>query len=227
MAAHQQELAGRTAKDSRPALATDALELAESQARHPSSTGLDTLGDETTEAIPECPVPDVPAAVGHLLALAHELLRGVSEEDPHPPSGSASTFRKARLERVRHLRDELHVTANRIARLNADDDGIIEDVRVATPASGVDELVPEHLLFRLELTAARLVALAVPLSDDDWMRTAEVGNHLVRFGEVVADVLDSALQDLHDLLHDGPELPPYRVGVLGRARRRREGPARL
>ena len=224
MAVHQPALAGETARCSHHGSAGEAIDLAASRARHPSSIGFDeSLDPNSRSGVP--PVPDVAAAVGHLLALAKVLLLAPLGEGPRRPAATASASRGARLERVARLRDELHVTANRIARLDADDDRIIEDLHVAAPASAAGPLVPEHLLVRLELTAARLVALASALSEDDWMRTAEGGDRLVPFGEVVAEVLDAALQDLHDLVDAGPEQPQTRVGVLGEARRRRDGPA--
>jgi hypothetical protein len=95
------------------------------------------------------------------------------------------------------LRDELHVTANRVERFNVDEHPIIDSVP-AVPAAAGRVLAPEQLLFQLDLTVGRLAALLEPLSEDDWKRTARSGSEFVTLGEVLEAVLHRGVHDLVD-----------------------------
>lgn len=198
--------------------------LAESGARHPSSARHDEERHETT-----CPVcgststtpADAAEAVRRLVALARRLLRGESDEARRHLSGRPTTFDWSLWERTARLRDELHVTANRVARFGVDDHPIVDRIRI-TASTAAGALGPEQLLFQLDLSAGRLIALLGPLSDWDWTRTCHLDGRLVTLGELVDRVLHGAVHDLLDLLHAAAVLAPERLRVPTDGRSQRD-----
>jgi hypothetical protein len=127
------------------------------------------------------------------------------------------------LERVARLRDELHATANRVARFAVDDLPIVDPARTTTPTDA-SMLAPEQVLSRLELTAGRLITLLEPLSAREWARTGRMGDRLVTLGEIVDRVVHGAAHDLLDLLGStaglvpvGPPRPQRRAGPGSKA----------
>jgi hypothetical protein len=59
-----------------------------------------------------------------------------------------------------------------------------------------EELTPEQLLFRLDLTAERLVAMIEPLSDREWRRVCRIDDQSVTLGALVEQMLEDARGDL-------------------------------
>jgi hypothetical protein len=143
-----------------------------------------------------------PDAVRRLLALAGDVLRRGADE--------------AALQRVARLRDELHVTANRVARFDLDEHPSVDPVRVMAPTAASSLLTPEQLVFQLELTAGRLINLLDPLTPRDWARTCRVGDGSLTLGALVHQVLDQAVDDLVDLRRSAPA----KVAVLESRRER-------
>jgi RNA polymerase-binding transcription factor DksA len=210
-----------------PPVASHPLALAESRARHPSSARHDEEQHEST-----CPAcgststtpADAAEAVRRLVALARRLLRGNSDEARRHLSGRPTTLDWSPWERTARLRDELHVTANRVARFGVDDQPIVDPIRITAPTAAGAGLGPEQLLFQLDLSAGRLVALLGPLSEWDWTRTCQLGDRLVTLGELVDRVLHGAVHDLLDLLQTAPVPGSERPHVLtdGRSLRDRD-----
>jgi hypothetical protein len=160
----------------------DALPL-ESQARRPSSTVTGTAD-----------------AVRRVVVLANRLLR----EDPGQHSVMPSSELTPRLHRVARLRDELHVTSNRIARFGDDEHPLLDPVRIMAPLASSAVLAPAHLLVQLDLAAGRLVGHLYALTAADWRRTGRMGDRLVTLGDLVDDVVHAGTHDLLDLLHAAP-----------------------
>lgn len=145
---------------------------------------------------------DAPDAVRRLVALVRQLLGGEHERDR--PLG-ASTELAWRLQRVTRLRDELHVTANRVARFRVEEHPSLDPAHPAAPITAGAVLAPEQVLYRLGLTAGRLVTLLEQLPAGDWSRTGRMGDRLMTLGELVERVLHTATHDVLDLLHAVPE----------------------
>lgn len=196
--------------------AQDPLDLAQSGARHPSSARREHVPEELScpacGSTPTTPA-DAPEAVQRVVALARELLRGGSEAKRRRRLDRPATPDRAGLERVARLRDELHATANRVARFGVDRHPIVDPARITAPTDA-SVLAPEQLLFRLELTAGRLITLLEPLSSRDWARTGYVGDRPVTLGDVVDRVVHGAAHDLLDLVGAIPELAPPRLAVV-------------
>lgn len=113
------------------------------------------------------------------------------------------------------------MTANRVARFGVDDHPIVDRIRI-TASTAAGALGPEQLLFQLDLSAGRLIALLGPLSDWDWTRTCHLDGRLVTLGELVDRVLHGAVHDLLDLLHAAPVLAPKRLRVATDGRSQRD-----
>jgi hypothetical protein len=173
---------------------------------------------------------DAAESVRRLVALARRLLRGNSDEAHRHLSSRPATVDWSRWERTARLRDELHVTTNRVARFGVDDQPIVDPIRIAGPTAAGAGLGPEQLLFQLDLSARRLIAVLGPLSEWDWTRTGQLGGRLVTLGELVDGVLHGAVHDLLDLLQTAPVLASERRHVVtdGRSLRDRsdEHPSR-
>lgn len=182
------------------AFPSDPLALARSRERPPSSElyeqslpGPARSGCERSSR----QAADAPPAVRRLLTLAQRLLDADRDECVHHSMAVASTP----LQRVALLRDELHVTANRVARFGVDEHPIVDPVRIAAPTAASAVLAPGRLLFQLDLAADRLIALLEPLTPRDWSCTCRMGDRIVTLGELVDGALDEAAHDLLDLLH--------------------------
>jgi hypothetical protein len=201
---------GRPHRSSTPALIADA---------HDES--LDETGRRPCVSITTT-AAGAPEAVRWLLTLANQLLRGSSDEERRHLLGRPTTLEWSPLERVARLRDELHATANRVARFAVDDCPSVDPVRVTAPTAASVVLPPEQLLFQLDLTAGRLIALLTPLSSRDWTRTCLMGDRVVTLGQLVERVLDGAAHDLIELLQAAPPAPEGVVTLThGRSRRDR------
>lgn len=201
--------------------APDRRALAESRARHPSADRHDESPDEPT--CPACGSTSMtaagsPGAVRRLVTLASQLLRGSTDEERRHLLGCPTTPGWSPVERVALLRDELQVTANRVARFGVDDHPIVDPVLITAPTAASAALAMEQLLFQLDLSAGRLIALLDPLSPRDWTRTCRVGDRLVTLGELVAGVVHRATHDLVDLLPAAPVLAPDGMAALTDAR---------
>jgi hypothetical protein len=122
------------------------------------------------------------------------------------------------LERVALLRDELHVTANRVARFEIEEHPIVDPLWIAAPTAASAVLGAEQLIAQLDLAAVRLIALLEPLSSRDWMRAGLIGDRLVTLGELVDRVLQRALHDLLDLLDARPLLAPDKGAAASEGR---------
>ena len=170
----------------------DTVALLQCRSRHPSSARhKPPTGGRTCPACGWAPLTfsDAPDAVRRLLALAsHLLVEGAST---------------AHWARVARLRDELHVTANRVERFNVDEHPIIDSVGIAVPAAAGVVLEPEQLLFQLDLAVGRLAALLEPLSEDDWRRRGRSGSAFVTLGELLETVLHQGIHDLVDATSRG------------------------
>jgi hypothetical protein len=105
-------------------------------------------------------------------------------------------------QRVARLRNELHVTANRVARFRFEARPTVDVVRIPPTTAAGAPLAPRVALYRLGLTVDRLVGLIGRLPADDWERVARVGDRQMTLGAIV----DEALQMGFELL--GPEGPP-------------------
>ena len=153
-----------------------------------------TLTRETT-------IDTAPAQVRELVAIARRLLAPLlgpalplPDEDGSRPLGSAALIRVAR------LRDEFHVTANRIASFDAYNDHVLSPVRVAGRTTTTAVLGPEQVLAQLEEAASRLIALLETRPARDLTHVTRVGDGLVTLGELVDRVLAGATRDLRELL---------------------------
>jgi hypothetical protein len=112
----------------------------------------------------------------------------------------ATPLDSSRLERLARLGDELHATANRVARFAVDEHPVVDPVRIMKASTAGAVLAPERVLFRLDITAERLIAALEPLSAHEWAGTGQVDNRLVTLGEVVDGVLHGAFHDVLDLI---------------------------
>ena len=195
--------------------------LLESQARHPSSARY----PEAPREVPcsKCgwrstTVVDAVDVVRRLAVLASHLLHEDAEQHHDRPSSELTS----RLQRVARLRDELHVTANRVARFGDEENPFLDPVRITAPIASSAVLAPAHLLFQLDLTAARLVGHLDALSAADWTRTGRMGDRVVTLGGLVGDVVHTSTHDLLDLLHAAPVCAPEGVTLLDDGRTRRD-----
>jgi hypothetical protein len=118
-------------------------------------------------------------------------------DDPVPVSPVPASRRVAR------LRNELHVTANRVARFGFDEHPILDRVRTPATTAVGGMLAPHLLLVRLDLTVDRLVGLLGLLDVDDWSRVGRIGNRQVTLGAIVDEVVQRGFDDLLGLLHAG------------------------
>jgi hypothetical protein len=119
----------------------------------------------------------------------------------------ATPLDNSRLERLARLGDELHATANRVARFVVDEHPVVDPVRVMKASIAGAALAPEWVLFRLDFTAERLRAALEPLSAVDWARIGQMDNRLVTLGEVVDGVLHGAVHDVLDLIRPASDRP--------------------
>jgi hypothetical protein len=104
------------------------------------------------------------------------------------------------LDRLARLSDELHATANRVARFAVDEVPIVDPVRILKASTAGAELAPEGVLFRLDVTAERLMAALEPLSGLDWARSGRMDDRRTTLGEVVDGVLHGAAHDVLGLM---------------------------
>jgi hypothetical protein len=207
------------------AIAGDPLALAASQVRHRSSVGRYRTHDE-----PTCPArgsasttaDNAPDAVRRVVGLARQLLGGGSDEQRRNVDGRPPTVDEARLERVARLRDELYATANRVARFGLDEHPVVDLVRITGPTATSAALGPAQLLFQLDMSASRLIAILEPLSARDWTRTGGMGERVVTLGDLVDRVLHGASHDLLDLLRPAPVLAQQGVAAIAERRIRRD-----
>jgi hypothetical protein len=184
------------------AVVPDSLALAQSRTRHPSSVrhvgpGCAACGPSSARAM------DATSAVRQLVTLARGLLDGSVDKERWRYSTRSLPW--ASLQRVALLRDEFHVTANRVARFGFDEHPIVDPVRIAAPTAASAVLAPGQLVFQLDLAAGRLIALLDDLTLRDWTRTCRMGDRIVTLGELVDGLLDEAVDDLLDLLQTVPE----------------------
>jgi hypothetical protein len=203
----------------------DPLALAESQARHPSSLGRYRTHDEPT--CPACGLAsttagNAPDAVRRLVGLARQLLGCGSDEQRRHFAGRRLPVDESRLERVARLRDELYATANRVARFGLDEHPVVDLVRITGPTATSAALGPGQLLFQLDLSAGRLIALLEPLSSRDWSRTGGMGEQVVTLGDLVDRVLHGACHDILDFLRPARVLAPQGVAAMADRRTRRD-----
>jgi hypothetical protein len=132
-------------------------------------------------------------------------------EDPGRHPDRSSSELAPGLQRVARLSDELHITANRVARFGYDEHPFLSSDRVTAPAATRAVLGPGPLLFQLDLTATRLLGHLDTLSAADWMRTGRMGDRIVTLGELVSGVVYAGIHDLLDLLGAASILPPAGV----------------
>ena len=121
------------------------------------------------------PTPSVKSCGGADEDLWEEA-HAASGRDPWGSRASARQSDDAPLVGVgasRRVRDDLHVTANRVARFDVDERPTVNPVRARAPAAADATLAPEPLLFQVDLTAASLIALLDPLSAHDWARRGQ------------------------------------------------------
>jgi hypothetical protein len=161
---------------------------------------------------------EAPDAVRRVVVLASQLLHEESGQHPDRPSSELAS----RLQRVARLRDELHVTANRVARFGDDEHPLLDPVRITEPTASSAALAPAPLLFQLDLTAARLIGHLEALSAADWSRTGRMGDRVVTLGDLVEAVVHTGTHDLLDLLHAGLVPSPDGVAMLDDGPRRTE-----
>lgn len=151
-------------------------------------------------------------ALRRLVAVATQLLEPTDSDErtDHGPLPGASA-QAAR--RVTRLRNELHATANRVARFGFEARPTLDVVHVPPTAAAGALLAPRVVTYRLGLTIDRLAGLIARLSADDWKRVGLVGDRQVTLGALV----DEALQVSHDLLgpEGQPEARPDRVADGG------------
>lgn len=165
---------------------------------------------------------DAPPAVRRVLALAQSLLDADRHGSLHQSRAQLS------LPRVALLRDELHVTANRVARFGVEEHPIVDPSRVAAPTAASAVIAPGRLSFQLDLAADRLIALLEPLTPRDWSRSGRMGDRIVTVGELVDGVLDQAVHDLLELLHPVTGHASHETdGPVGGRSRRDEQTARI
>ena len=149
-------------------------------------------------------VSEAPGAVREIVALAGDLLRdGPGQDLPSIPASELAL----RVNRVARLRNELHVTANRVAEFSYEEHPRLDAVRITASTASVPALVAPRVLVQLDLTAARLIKYLDALSATDWKRTGRAGDELVTLGELVDDVVHTARHDLLDLMHAAPSCP--------------------
>ena len=110
--------------------------------------------------------------------------RGPSEQSP--------------LERVARLRDELHVTAIRIARFTVDEHPVVEPARIKAPTAATATLGAGQLLFQLRLAADRLVDLLVQVTPQAWLHVGRVGDRPMTLHDLVDDMLVAWTNDFLD-----------------------------
>jgi hypothetical protein len=132
---------------------------------------------------------DATATVRLLVGLARNQLAAEAEDQPVAPDQSP-------LDRVARLQDQLHVAGEQVAHLAVDPQPVVDPDQLVARWAAHRELTAEQLLFRLDLTAERLVAMIEPLSEREWHRTCRVGDRSVTLGELVAGMLERAREDL-------------------------------
>ncbi len=186
-------------------VAPDPLVLVRSRDRHPSSERHEPSLPGPVGPVERSsgPAADAPAAVRRLLTLAKCLLDADADESRNASAALVS----APLQRVALLRDELHVTANRVARFGVDEHPIVDPVRIAAPTVASSVLAPGRLLSQLGMAADRLIALLERLTPRDWSCTCRMGDRIVTLGDLVDGVLGEATHDLLHRLHDVTESP--------------------
>jgi hypothetical protein len=151
---------------------------------------------------------DAVDALRLLVAAATQLLVPAYEEErtDQGPQGVSSAHAARRVAR---LRNELHVTANRVARFGFDAHPTVDVVRIPPTTAAGALLAPSVVLYRLGLTVDRLARLIGRLPAVDWERVGLVGDRQVTLGAIV----DEALQAGFDLLRlqSPPEARPDRA----------------
>jgi hypothetical protein len=162
---------------------------------------------------------DAPDAVRRVIVLASQLLREAPGQHRDRPSSESTS----NLLRVARLRDELHVTANRVARFGDDEHPLLDPVLISAPTASSAVLARAPLLFQLDLTAGRLIRHLDALAAADWKRTGRMGDRVVTLGDLVEGVVHTGTHDLLDLLRAAPVPAPEGVSVLDEGRTRRDG----
>ena len=132
---------------------------------------------------------DATATVRRLVGLARHQLADRAEAQWPAPDQSP-------LERVARLQDELHAAGEQVARLAVDRHPVVDPDQLVARWAAHEELTAEQLLFRLDLTAERLVAMIEPLSEREWQRACRVGDRSVTLGELVDGMLEHACEVL-------------------------------
>ena len=194
------------------------IELIESQARHPSSaTEPRAVGDAMCPACGWGPTTAAaaPDAIRRLVILARAALGGAEDvtiDRERRALDQASCF-----ERVARLRDELHVTANRVARFEIDGAPTLSPVRIAASTAASATLAPGILVAHLDLSAARLIAL-VQARPDAWDKVGRMGDTAVTAGDLVNAVVHGGLHDLLNCVHDSSS-PATSTPLTGEERR--------
>ena len=178
---------------------------------------IESLGEVACSACVSGPMTaaDAKTAVQRVVVLANHLLR--EEPGQCPPPNALG----ARQRRVARLRDELHVTANRVARFGYDENPFLDPVRITAPTASSAVLAPGQLLCQLQLTAARLIEHLDALSTADWMRTGRMGDQVVTLGNLVEGLVHTGTHDVLDLLQGTSWSAPEGVALLDDGRTRR------
>jgi hypothetical protein len=155
-----------------------------------------------------------PATVRQLVADATALL-GMTTDDTRAaflqeqgPGGYSP------LERLGRLRDEFHVTANRIARFKLDDQPVVDPVHIGAPTASTAVLGPAQLLVQLNMEADRLMAMLDELTPREWLHFGRAGDRRVTLGELVDGVLDAATRDILEILERSPTGARHRLAVF-------------
>jgi hypothetical protein len=100
------------------------------------------------------------------------------------------------LERAARLQDELHAIGEQIIHLAVDRRVVVDPDELVMRRAAHEELTPEQLLFRLDLTGERVVATIESRSDDEWRRAYTIDEEPVALGALVERMLDDARGDL-------------------------------
>ena len=151
---------------------------------------------------------DAVDALRRLVAAATQVLvpaNGEERPDQGPPGVSSAPAAR----RVARLRNELHVTANRVARFGFDAHPTVDVVRIPPTTAAEALLAPSVVLYRLGLAVDRLARLIGRLPADDWERVGLVGDRQVTLGAIVDEALQAGFELLR--LQSPPEARPDRA----------------
>jgi hypothetical protein len=175
----------------------DILERVESIARHPSTA---RRHNDVDVACPVCgwrstTAAEAPEAIQRLVLLARRALDHRGSDGCDVPGRMPS---RSAVERVARLRDEIHITANRVARFHLEEHPVLSRVWIDAPVVGCVTLAPGALVSQLELSAARLVQVVQACSVHDGNRTARMDGADVTIEDLLNSVLHTSVHDLLD-----------------------------